>query len=55
MEDFDQVSSNADAGQLSWLDFLKITYGCCAGLELERAEQGEFEEREMVDEPREGR
>ena len=33
---------------LSWSEFVKTTYGSCAGLELKRHEQGEFESREPI-------
>jgi len=35
--------------RLAWQRFLDATYGSCAGLGLERPEQGTFEEREAVE------
>ncbi len=32
----------------SWSDFVEQTYGSCAGLGLERIEEGEFESRETI-------
>jgi hypothetical protein len=45
------VSANANPPNPSrkeWSDFIAQTYGSCAGLGLERAEQGEYEEREPL-------
>jgi hypothetical protein len=36
------------AQDLEWHEFLNRAYGSCAGLGLERPEQGEFEKREPV-------
>ena len=33
---------------MSWPDFVERTYGSCAGLGLERPEQGSFEIREPI-------
>jgi hypothetical protein len=33
---------------MSWPDFVERTYGSCAGLGLERPEQGSFELREPI-------
>jgi hypothetical protein len=35
--------------QLDWKRFLDSTYGSCAGLGLERPEQGSFENREALE------
>lgn len=37
-----------DSASLSWTDFLAQTYGSCAGLDLQRQDQGTFEEREPI-------
>lgn len=36
------------ADDLPWPDFVERTYGSCAGLDLDRHEQGEFESREPI-------
>jgi hypothetical protein len=36
------------ATAMAWPDFIKSTYGSCAGLGLERREQGAFESREPL-------
>jgi hypothetical protein len=33
---------------MAWPDFIKQTYGSCAGLGLKRHEQGDFESREPI-------
>jgi predicted DNA-binding antitoxin AbrB/MazE fold protein len=33
---------------MAWRDFVERTYGSCAGLGLERHEQGAFESREPI-------
>jgi hypothetical protein len=33
----------------SWQEFVVATYGSCAGLGLERPDQGEFEVRESIE------
>ncbi len=38
----------SESKQLSWPEFLKQTYGCCAGLGLERGAQGDLELREPI-------
>lgn len=38
-----------DASTKSWTDFVAATYGSCAGNDLERAPQGEFEVREPME------
>lgn len=40
--------AEADAESLGWHEFLDRTYGSCAGLGLERPEQGVFEQREPL-------
>jgi hypothetical protein len=44
------VSSNSGQQSeiMSWPDFVERTYGSCAGLGLERPEQGSFEMREPI-------
>lgn len=43
------VSDEAQqAGNMPWPDFVERTYGSCAGLGLERHEQGAFESREPI-------
>ena len=44
------VSSEAEqqAETMSWPAFVERTYGSCAGLGLERPEQGSFEVREPI-------
>jgi len=34
--------------ELPWQEFLDRTYGSCAGLGLERPEQGDYEQREAI-------
>ncbi len=41
----DEVERAADT---AWPEFVERTYGSCAGLELERHDQGEFEAREQI-------
>jgi hypothetical protein len=36
------------AAAMPWPDFIERTYGSCAGLGLERHEQGDFESREPI-------
>jgi hypothetical protein len=36
------------AAAMAWPDFVERTYGSCAGLGLERPEQGDFESREPL-------
>lgn len=36
------------AATIPWPDFIQQTYGSCAGLGLERREQGDFEPREPI-------
>lgn len=36
------------AATIAWPDFIQQTYGSCAGLGLERPEQGDFELREPI-------
>ena len=36
------------AAAMSWPEFVQQTYGSCAGLGLERQEQGAFESREPI-------
>ena len=36
------------AAAMSWPEFVERTYGSCAGLGLERKEQGGFEQRESI-------
>jgi hypothetical protein len=36
------------AAAMAWPDFVEQTYGSCAGLGLERHEQGDFESREPI-------
>ncbi len=42
------ISAGQDSEHLEWRRFLDETYGSCAGLGLERPEQGKFEEREPL-------
>jgi hypothetical protein len=37
------------ANQSRWHQFIEETYGSCAGLGLERPEQGNFESRESIE------
>ena len=34
--------------ELPWQEFLDRTYGSCAGLGLERPDQGDYEQREAI-------
>jgi hypothetical protein len=36
------------AAAMAWPEFVERTYGSCAGLGLERHEQGDFESREPI-------
>lgn len=38
---------NGHSGE-PWREFLRRTYGCCAGLGFDRGDQGEFEAREPM-------
>ena len=38
----------AQAAAIAWPEFIEKTYGSCAGLGLERYEQGDFEAREPI-------
>lgn len=38
-----------DSASLSWTEFLERTYGSCASLDLERQDQGDYEEREPIE------
>lgn len=35
--------------QMDWHEFVEKTYGSCEGLDLERHDQGKFEEREAIE------
>lgn len=37
------------SGEASWKDFVNETYGSCAGLGLERHDQGRYEDREPLE------
>jgi hypothetical protein len=37
-----------DAASLSWQEFIERTYGSCAGLDVERHDQGVLEQREPM-------
>jgi hypothetical protein len=39
----------ASENPLDWHEFVDNTYGSCAGLGLERPEQGQFEQREAIE------
>jgi hypothetical protein len=41
--------NNQASNHLDWQQFLDSTYGSCAGLGLERPDQGRFEEREALE------
>jgi hypothetical protein len=42
------ADTDRDAESLDWHKFIERTYGSCAGLGLERHEQGQFDEREPI-------
>lgn len=42
-------STSTQADLQEWHRFVEKTYGSCAGLDLERQPQGEFEEREAIE------
>lgn len=44
----DSNESSPNSSQ-SWQEFVAATYGACAGLGLERPDQGEFEVRESIE------
>jgi hypothetical protein len=43
------AEKTAGTGALPWQEFVEATYGSCAGMGLERADQGELEVREPID------
>jgi hypothetical protein len=45
----DADHKNARTPSMSWSDFIDRTYGACAGQELERPAQGEYESREPLE------
>ena len=49
IQKLDDPARDVSAGRLNWREFLHQTYGSCAGLELERATQGQFEQREQLE------
>jgi hypothetical protein len=48
IEPLSTVDEAQEAAGIAWPDFIERTYGSCAGLGLERHEQGEFELREPL-------
>ena len=48
---FDQTEKDMveNDTELSWRDFIKETYGCLAGVPIERGSQGEYEIREVIE------
>lgn len=42
-------TDSTEADDAEWHRILRETYGACAGLGLERPEQGEFEERDPIE------
>ena len=42
-------SEQTSADALQWQEFVAATYGSCAGLGLERPDQGEYEVRESIE------
>lgn len=44
-------SNDNDSSQplVNWHEFLAVTYGTCADLDLKRQDQGEFEMRESIE------
>ena len=49
IQPFGEPLSPPTPGPLDWHQFVDETYGSCAGLGLERHQQGVFEEREAME------